>query len=461
MKEMPPFTAWTALSLLIVIGCTAGTRSWYLVACADNGQSEPALLVQGLSRPCLVAEGNRLRARTPRELDNLAANVKDSNEFRGMAPLSSSEELTAHIAPGYPWLLGFIETWSATPDTIMRWLQCALGALTAGCYFFFTRRAFRSTAIATLTGLLIAFYPFWIVNTAELNDGVVTSFLLSLCLMLGTRGSQSGGAFTSVGFGLALAAISTVRAAFLPFSLAALLWFLWQSRRGSLGWFVGFLALFGFVNGLAPWGVRNYYLFDRPIPVATSTYLHLWMGNNPDATGSTLDEPALRASLGEERVKELLAEPNQAKRYQQLATDLRHEIENHPTEVLAHRFDALLAFVFGKAWFDERHHLGLMRDDAEGIAAPPSWVSDYAETILRATLLGLLLLALLGWRFSHAWRRYGRLMAIAAVWIPVPYLLSHAESLAGPRLPLDGVLLCFAAFALASFVPKLVRSPSL
>jgi hypothetical protein len=459
MKEMPPFTAWTALILLLVVGGAAGTRSWYLIACADNGQREPALLVQGLSRPCLVAEGNRIRARTPpREFDNLAANIKDLNEFRGTAPLSASEEMTAHIAPGYPWLLGVVEMWSATPDAVMRWLQCVLGALTAGCYFFFTRRAFRSTAIATLTGLLIAFYPFWIVNTAELNDGVVTSFLLSLCLMLGTRGSQCGGGFTSVGFGLALAAIAMVRAAFLPFALAALLWFLWQSRRVSLGWFAGFLALFGFVNGLAPWAVRNYFLFERPIPVATSTYLHLWMGNNSDATGSTMEEKSLRESLGEERVKELMEEHDQARRYQQLATDLRREIENHPTEVLSHRLDALLAFVFGEHWFKQRH-LGLMRDHADTIAASPEWVSDHAETILQATYLGLLLLALLGWRFSHAWRRYGRLAAIASIWIPIPYLLSHAEALAGPRLPLDGVLLCFAAFALASFVPRLVRSP--
>jgi hypothetical protein len=41
----------------------------------------------------------------------------------------------------------------------------------------------------------------------------------------------------------------------------------------------------------------------------------------------------------------------------------------------------------------------------------------------------------------------------------LPYLLSHAESLAGPRLPLDGVLLCFAAYALACCVPRLVRNP--
>src|SRR5262249_23883288 len=84
---------------------------------------------------------------------------------------------------------------------------------------------------------------------------------------------------------------------------------------------------------------------------------------------------------------------------------------------------------------------------------------DHAETILHTTLLAALFLALLGWRWSYSWRRYGRMASIAAVWMPLPYVLSHAEYLSGPRLPLDGVLLCFAAFAMASMIPGLVNTP--
>ena len=43
--------------------------------------------------------------------------------------------------------------------------------------------------------------------------------------------------------------------------------------------------------------------------------------------------------------------------------------------------------------------------------------------------------------------------SLAVMWIPLPYLLSHAEALSGPRLPLDGVLLCYAAFALCGMLP--------
>ena len=60
-------------------------------------------------------------------------------------------------------------------------------------------------------------------------------------------------------------------------------------------------------------------------------------------------------------------------------------------------------------------------------------------------MLVLLLLAGLGWRWSYAWQRPSMPASLAVVWIPLPYLLSHAEALSGPRLPLDGVLLCYAA----------------
>jgi hypothetical protein len=45
--------------------------------------------------------------------------------------------------------------------------------------------------------------------------------------------------------------------------------------------------------------------------------------------------------------------------------------------------------------------------------------------------------------------------SLALIWIPLPYVLSHAEALQGPRLPLDGILLCYAAFAIVYVIPPL------
>lgn len=444
MKDAPEWSWWMILPLAAILAVAIGARAWFLQQCADRGAASAALQVQG---PLPASD----RA--------LVANVTEHQWLGGPAPLSSEEETTAHSAPAMPWLLGALAWGSTAPETLFRWLNCVLGGLTACCYFFFARRAFHSMLVGTIAGYAAALYPFWIINTAELNDGALAGFLLSVCLMLGARVVQMGGALSALLFGLSLAALTMTRAAFLPFALLALLWLLWECRRHSMGWVAGIMALVGFINGVVPWGLRNFQHFERPTPIATSTYLHLWMGNNPKATGSTLDEDALRKSLGKERTNELLEEPNQAKRYHLLADDVWTEVRDHPAETLGRRIDATLMFLLGERWFSPARELAQPIAESDGAAPCPEWVRDDAEWILRGTLIAVFFLAFLGWRWSAAWRG-GRIGAVAVIGVALPYVLSHAEHLHGPRLPLDGVLLSYAAFALVSLIPGLVTTPT-
>lgn len=460
MKPLPPFSIGTLLLLLVVLASAAGARAWYLAACTENGQRDAALLVQGLPPRSHLPEGAELRGRPAKtQLDNLVGNLATDRWFGCLTPLFDAEEDTAQEAPLYPLLCGAIASVNGDwADTILRWLQCVLGSLTAGCYFFFARRAFHHTMVATIAGLLAALHPFWVINTAELNDGVLATFLVGMSLALGARGGQVGGAFTGLAFGLALAGVALTRAALLPFTAIALLWFLWECRRFPLGWFAGFLALMGFANGLAPWLIRDYLVFERPVPVATSTYLHLWMGNNPHEPILAPERDALRRTFSEERWNELLAERNQAKRYNSLAQDVWQEVKERPAATLSRRLQAGLVFLLGDRWFKQTQ-LAQVQAQGDAIAEPPVWLRDHVETILQGTLLGIFALALLGWRWSYSWRRYGGIGAIAMLLIPLPYVISHAEILSGPRLPLDGVLLCYAAFALVNLIPGLVGTP--
>jgi hypothetical protein len=107
------------------------------------------------------------------------------------------------------------------------------------------------------------------------------------------------------------------------------------------------------------------------------------------------------------------------------------------------RLRALLNFYFGQKWFNEESP-GVTGTTSEGL---PDELTAHAATILNGVLLGMLVLGLLGWRWSHGWSPQAGLAAIAAIWVPLPYVLSHAGALWGPRLPLDGVLLTLAAFA--------------
>ncbi len=442
MQDRLNFTDYVCLLVIFVLAL--GARAGYLHWAVDDGGGKPAWRVQG--------DATVFKGKMPREddrsieLKTLVENWREHAEFKCRAPLSKDEELTAHIAPGYSWIFSQASQLTMDEDRIMRWVQAGLGTLTALLYFLFARRAFGSRRVAVLAGLGAALYPFWILNTAELNDGVLSTFALALVLTLGTRGSQAGGVLTSLVFGLSLAGLVVVRAAFLPFSLVALMWFLLSCRKQRLGWLCALLACLGYATGLNPWIIRNYQTFGEPVPVATSTFLHLWMGNCSQSKGAELTEEQLAISLKPARYKELLDEPNQARRYHMLGHDVYDAITSEPKRTCDLRVQAMVSFLMGKSYFLDSHH-----PLAEKVH-PPEWLNDYqAQTLLIGTLLALFVLSFVGWRLSMTWRQQSRLAALAVFWVPLPYVLSHAEMLSGPRLPLDGVLLCLAAYALVGF----------
>ncbi len=456
MTEPRRFGVAEFVLVVLVVAGAAGARAWYLWACADSGNRPGPLQVQGARPPLALPplgpnEEMRGKAR-PNELDALAHNWQKHNWFGGLAPLAPAEEQTAHVAPGYPWLLSRPGAWlgrsPAEADHDVRWGQAVLGALTAGLYFLFALRAFNSLLVAALTGGLCAVYPFWVANTAEIDDGVLATFLLALCLWLGARGGQDGGPFTSYLYGAGLAGLALVRAALLPFAFVAALWFLWRCRRLQRGWLYALLAFFGFATGLVPWGLRNGQYLRDVVPVADSAYLHLWAGNNPRADGGPMTEAALLEALPEARRQEVAKAPDQKARYAVLGRAFWDQVREGPAGTLRRRLSAGVGFFLGADWF--RADGKVWRAETESM---PAWLERSHAALLYGSLLGALALGALGWRWTYGWRFESMPAALAVLWVPLPYVLSHAEALHGPRLPLDGVFLCYAAFAAVCLIP--------
>jgi len=455
MSEPSRFRLVDAVLLLVILATAAGARVGYLASYADHAQTDGPFLVQDPS-PAVALDP------AMSEQASLVQNLKVHRWFGSLAPLAGHEERTAHASPGYPWLLGALEQLPLADGTVgplMRWLQCGLGTLTAILYFLFARRAFHSRSVATLTGLLCALHPFWIIDTAVLNDGTLTAFLLAASLCLGARAGQRGGPGTSFLYGLALAAMALVRAALLPFAVVALLWFLYRTRHLAGGALAALLALLAFLTGLAPWMVRNFDAFEDVYPIVNSTYYHLWMGNNPQATGGPLPESILVESLAETRDHDVpataawLASLEQPERYRALAEPISDELRRSPMAALQRRIWAGLYFFFGEDWF---HHRQLYRDNAAvDFKEPERLARSPYPSLLTGSLLAMLLLGVLGWRWTYACRREAMPSSLALMWVPLPYMLGHAEALSGPRLPLDGVLLCYAAFAVVFLLPKI------
>jgi hypothetical protein len=427
MGEIRRFTLMDGVLLILIIAAAAGLRAGYLISCADYARNDGPLSVE-----------------TPLpELESLVRNLKTQQRFALTSPSTGEEVDTAAVSPGYPILMAAVNRLvddAALPST-MRWVQCGLGALTAGLYFLFARRAFLSSVVGVLAGLLCALHPFWIIDTAALADGTTASFLLALVMFLGVRSSQTGGPLSSLLYGLSLAALALVRAALLPFAIVGLAWFLWRCRLLANGWLWSLLAFLGVIIGLGSWTFRNWQIYKEAIPIVDSTYYHLWIGNHPQATGGPNKDAKPPADP--------LGPPtDRTERDTEFANQIRQELHDRPVEAVQRRLRAGLNFIFGEHWFTKGQFADPASEEVE-----PTWLAWTYPVALEWTMLILLVLGMLGWRWTYGWRASAMPSSLAVIWIPLPYILSHAEALSGPRLPLDGVLLCYTAFVLACLLP--------
>lgn len=441
-------TLLTYLLGLFVLILALGTRYYYL----SHYQFFESTAVQ-----VWQVQGRGLEAAPPQkyELDQLVENLKQNGIEQGFstrAPLGpDKDELTAHRAPLYPVVRAGVEyqaeqwkeTLPFTPASAMRWLQLLMGGLTCLFYYIIAWRAFgQHQLLALAVGIGTAIYPFWIINVAELEDGVLTTFLLAWSLCLGVGAGQRGGLLRSALFGLVLAALALTRASYLPFAIAVQLWFFLRCRQLPQGGLCGLLTLLCFCAGLAPWAYHTFRVFQTPVPIVNSAWYHLWAGNNEVSDGADYQWSMKKRIPGELATK--LEQTNQSERYQMLSETVLNEIINNPGPTLSRRLKAFRQFLAG-SYINQGQ---VFRPGINGTPAP-AWVRP---TLLLALTL-LLFLALFGWRWSYGWKSQSAPLSLAIFWIPLPVLLSHAGPLHSSRLPLDGVLILLGCLALVAMLP--------
>ncbi|NIT36402.1 MAG: hypothetical protein GTN49_07865 [candidate division Zixibacteria bacterium] len=189
---------------------------------------------------------------------------------------------TAYRPVGYPAAIAYFYLFFGPRYFPIIVFQSILGAATA-TFLMLLAREFVRDAPARAAGALIALCPSQIAYAARLFPAVLLAFLVVAAAFIFVR---ARGVWGAVGAGLLTAAAIFVAPVSMVFVAAAFACDLFRGAglkralaRGAVVAGVAALAV-------APWTYRNWRVFGAFVPVSTNGGLSLWVGNNPNATGT-------------------------------------------------------------------------------------------------------------------------------------------------------------------------------
>lgn len=337
--------------------------------------------------------------------------------------------------PLYPFFLAGIYFFCGESLLAVRIFQSVLGALTC-LLLYFTGRTVFNRKVGFICSILALLYPYFIYYTGDILAETILTFLLSASIA-SIAWFQREPDFRRAGLtGLCLGLTALCKPVILPFVVVVLCWMIFRLRHQCLRALQTSL-LTGTVTLLVilPWTIRNYIYYHEFILVSTGG-LALWMSYNPYTERleqvpellSTADQNS--HSLPEDftyypvkRYAEINSLPRlEADRiFRQEAMDF---IRNNPGKVVW-------------LWYKRLGHFWrlypLVATPANKIVALVS-----SGTVIIGGWIGIIL----------SWRRWpdSRLL----LGLVLTYTLVYVISLTNIRyrVPLDGVMMVFAALAL-------------
>ncbi|MGE3842168.1 MAG: hypothetical protein AB7I50_11315 [Vicinamibacterales bacterium] len=204
---------------------------------------------------------------------------------------SLTAEPSSWQAPAYPLLL--FATWSVFGEGARAYLIVSLLQAAALASMVFpvgrlTRRWIGEPA-ATWAMWLVAVMPLLVWYATRLHQaGLVMAlhpWLLYWWVRLGDRPRSARGALVGLGSGVAALFQPILLLLAVCFGTAQMVRAL-ATRNWRIAWALGVAAVLA-AGVLTPWTVRNYEVHGRFVPIRDSFGKELWMGNNPNATGTS------------------------------------------------------------------------------------------------------------------------------------------------------------------------------
>lgn len=211
------------------------------------------------------------------EYERLAMNLAQSKGY-----INSSDGLPTSLRPPlYPMLMALIYKITGPNHYAIRLVQALAGSVAVILLYLTAYKIFNQTT-AILAGLFASFYMTFVACTRFLHTETFFMFLLVSIVYLVMTTPRSSGLFRYCVLGLACGFLTLLRstASLVPFIIIA--FFMVKThklgqpmKKGMIG---SLILLFFFVLVLAPWTIRNYRIWARPVIVSTNGGMNFYQG---------------------------------------------------------------------------------------------------------------------------------------------------------------------------------------
>ncbi|MGB3479465.1 MAG: glycosyltransferase family 39 protein [bacterium] len=374
------------------------------------------------------------------EYGDIAENIVEGRGFSRINEFSHTIENTSSHAPLYPYFLSFFYQFGQKNSVylIIQLIQILVSALTIWIIYKTTLLLFNRLS-AIIAALGASLYPPLIYYSTKLTPTVWTVFFMSLTIffILKLKNNSLGTTFLC-GLTMGLSILTNpIAFAFFP---ALIIWYLVKKpvefRKLCLLILVTLVVL-------VPWTIRNHKIHHRLVPVTTQFCKNLWIGNNPNATGTDYyrvvhdSNPhfVLMTSTLSRKIKDKLGRKTEIERSDYFITQGLIFIVQNPTKFMNLLFTK--AFYFW--WF-----------------APPEIngsVDAIKYRVINTMIYGpLLVLGIIGiiLSLSHNYIKQSLVILLVLIIISATYIFTHV-GLARYRMPVETILLIFASLSVNEF----------
>jgi 4-amino-4-deoxy-L-arabinose transferase-like glycosyltransferase len=211
------------------------------------------------------------------EYDPIASNVLSGKGF-----VLGNGEPDSVRGPGYPLFLAAIYKIAGKSHIAVRLIQSVLDGVTVILVVYMTWILWGNWKRAIIAGSVQSLFPFSVYSSNLVAVETLFCFIFFVSVFFFIRGCRKDKPGLFVVSGILLAYSVLIRSTSLLFPFVMGIWlfaFKGINKRNAKNYACLLLA---FVATIAPWSIRNYYVFDEFIPTSANGGANFFFGSSPN-----------------------------------------------------------------------------------------------------------------------------------------------------------------------------------